>query len=57
MNNKIIYSELKMLLAQENTQQEPSGWSSGNQTLYSAKPVSISYNVQIQQVWQNKIIC
>lgn len=57
MDDKIIYSELKMLLAQENIQQKPSGWLSGNQTFYSAKSVSIFYNVQIQQVWQNKTLC
>lgn len=57
MDDKIIYSELKMLLAQENIQQKPSGWLSENQTFYSAKPVSVSYNVQIQQVWQNKTLC
>lgn len=56
MDNKIIYSELKMLLAQENTQQESNGWSSGNQTFHSVEPVSVSYNVQVQQVWQNKTL-
>lgn len=45
MNYKFIYSTLKVLLAYENTQQEPSGQSSENQRFYSAKPISVSYNI------------